>query len=62
MEQNSPPPSDTSAPKWEFWQDDEGKWRWKRVGENGETTTASEGYAMRVEAVNAARMVGYPGY
>lgn len=48
--------------KWEFYVDDNGKWRWRRTASNGNIVGAStQGYANRPDCVENARRHGYLG-
>ena len=48
---------------WEFYQDNAGDWRWRRLAPNGNIVGAStEGYKNRVDCVDNARRNGYRGF
>lgn len=48
--------------KWEFYQDSQGKWRWRRIAPNGRIVGAStEGYSNRQDCIDNARRNGYSG-
>ena len=47
---------------WEFYVDNNGKWRWRRVASNGRITGAScQGYANKSDCVENAIRNGYKG-
>lgn len=48
--------------KWEFYQDNNNKWRWRRVASNGRIVgSSSQGYVNKVACVDNARRHGYNG-
>ncbi len=48
--------------KWIFYQDDNGKWRWRRTSPNGRIVGASsQGYVNRSDCEENARRHGYKG-
>lgn len=48
--------------KWEFYKDNAGEWRWRRVASNGKIVGASsQGYVNRTDCVENARRNGYRG-
>jgi uncharacterized protein YegP (UPF0339 family) len=48
--------------KWEFYQDPQRMWRWRRIASNGRVVGAStEGYTTRQACVENARRNGYTG-
>jgi uncharacterized protein YegP (UPF0339 family) len=48
--------------KWEFYQDTDKKWRWRRVSSNGRVVGAStEGYSNKADCVANAKRNGYTG-
>jgi len=49
--------------RWEFYQDGQGKWRWRKLSTvNGQIVgSSSESFASRQNAVNNARIMGYQG-
>jgi uncharacterized protein YegP (UPF0339 family) len=48
--------------KWDFYQDNQKQWRWRRTASNGQIVGASsQGYANRVDCINNARRNGYTG-
>lgn len=48
--------------RWEFYQEGNGDWRWRRIALNGRIVAAStEGYRNRADAVANARRNGYAG-
>jgi uncharacterized protein YegP (UPF0339 family) len=52
----------TMNDKWEFYQDAQKLWRWRRIASNGRTVGASsEGYVNRTDCVNNAKRNGYTG-
>ena len=51
-----------SEDKWEFYVDNNGKWRWRRVASNGRITGAScQGYANKADCIDNAIRNGYAG-
>lgn len=51
-----------SQDTWTFYQDSQGKWRWRRTAGNGQIVGASsEGYNNRADCVANARRNGYTG-
>lgn len=47
---------------WEFYTDERGKWRWRRIASNGKITGASsQGYANKSDCIENARRNGYAG-
>lgn len=48
--------------KWEFYQDGQQQWRWRRTASNGRIVGASsQGYANKSDCVENARRNGYNG-
>ncbi|MFS4473558.1 YegP family protein [Chryseobacterium sp. T20] len=48
--------------KWEFYQDSETKWRWRRTASNGRIVGAStQGYVNKSDCIANARLNGYTG-
>jgi uncharacterized protein YegP (UPF0339 family) len=48
--------------KWEFYQDSEAKWRWRRTASNGRIVGAStQGYVNKSDCIANARLNGYTG-
>ena len=48
--------------KWEFYKDNKGEWRWRRVAPNGNIVGAStEGYKNKQDCIDNARRNGYKG-
>jgi uncharacterized protein YegP (UPF0339 family) len=48
--------------KWEFYQDNQGFWRWRRVASNGRIVGGStEGYYNKLDCINNAKRNGYAG-
>jgi len=46
--------------KWEFYKDEEGKWRWRRTASNGRIVGASsEGYENKLDCVGNAKRHGF---
>ena len=46
--------------KWEFYKDNEGKWRWRRIASNGRIVGASsEGYVNKLDCIANAKRHGY---
>jgi len=46
--------------KWEFYTDDKGAWRWRRIASNGRVVGASsEGYRNRADCIENAKRNGY---
>ncbi|MBO1318338.1 YegP family protein [Acanthopleuribacter pedis] len=49
-----------STDRWEFYKDNAGKWRWRRIAQNGQIVGSStEGYSNRVDCESNARRNGY---
>jgi uncharacterized protein YegP (UPF0339 family) len=47
---------------WEFYKDNEDKWRWRRIAPNANIVGASsQGYENRLDCVGNARRHGYEG-
>jgi uncharacterized protein YegP (UPF0339 family) len=47
---------------WEFYQDTENQWRWRRTARNGNIVgAASEGYANKADCEGNARRNGWEG-
>lgn len=47
---------------WQFYRDNQGYWRWRRVASNGRIVgAASEGYVNRSDAESNARRNGWNG-
>ncbi len=47
---------------WSFYQDTQGKWRWRRTAPNGKIVgSSSEGYENRSDCVANAQRNGYSG-
>jgi len=52
----------SSNDSWEFYQDSQRLWRWRRVASNGRIVGASsQGYVNRQDCVENARRNGYQG-
>lgn len=48
--------------KWEFYQDERGEWRWRRIASNGRIVGAStQGYVNKSDCIENARRHGYNG-
>ncbi|WGZ90029.1 MAG: DUF1508 domain-containing protein [Candidatus Thiocaldithrix dubininis] len=48
--------------KWEFYQDGNNKWRWRRIASNGRIVgSSSQGYVNRSDCIDNARRHGYDG-
>ena len=48
--------------KWEFYQDPNKEWRWRRIASNGRIVgSSSQGYVNRNDCVANARRNGYQG-
>jgi uncharacterized protein YegP (UPF0339 family) len=48
--------------KWEFYQDSQSKWRWRRTSPNGNIVGAStEGYVNKSDCIDNAKRNGYRG-
>lgn len=48
--------------KWEFYQDKQGLWRWRRIAPNGQIVGAStEGYKNKADCEANARRNGWSG-
>lgn len=48
--------------KWEFYKDNAGEWRWRKIASNGRIVGASsEGFSSRANAVYNAGLNGYQG-
>ncbi|HPS31445.1 MAG TPA: DUF1508 domain-containing protein [bacterium] len=48
--------------KWDFYKDNAGEWRWRRIASNGKIVGASsQGYVNRTDCVENARRNGYKG-
>jgi uncharacterized protein YegP (UPF0339 family) len=48
--------------KWEFYTDDKGEWRWRRIAPNSREVGAStEGYKNRADCESNARRNGWEG-
>lgn len=48
--------------KWEFYQDANGDWRWRRIAPNGQIVgSSSEGYKNKSDCIANARRHGYTG-
>lgn len=46
--------------KWEFYHDNAGKWRWRRLAANGDIVGAStQGYVNRADCLENAKRNGY---
>jgi len=59
MEDN---PMSSSTDKWEFYQDSQHKWRWRRTASNGKIVGAStEGYDNKADCQANARRHGWSG-
>ena len=51
-----------AADKWEFYKDNNGEWRWRRIAPNGKIVGASaEGYKNKADCEANARRNGWPG-
>ena len=47
---------------WDFYKDNEDKWRWRRTSSNGRIVgSSSQGYANKSDCVENARRHGYNG-
>lgn len=48
--------------KWEFYQDSQNEWRWRRTAPNGKIVGASsQGYVTKADCVENALRNGYSG-
>jgi uncharacterized protein YegP (UPF0339 family) len=48
--------------KWDFYKDDNGKWRWRRTASNGKIVgSSSQGYVNRSDCMDNAIKHGYDG-
>jgi len=48
--------------RWEFYKDNRGEWRWRRIAPNGKIVGASsEGYKNKADCIANARRHGYKG-
>lgn len=46
--------------KWEFYKDDKGEWRWRRISPNGNIIGASsQGYVNKSDCIDNAKRNGY---
>lgn len=51
-----------SDDKWEFYKDNAGEWRWRRIARNGQVVGAChEGYTTKQNCIENARRHGYKG-
>lgn len=51
-----------NSDRWEFYQDGQHQWRWRRIASNGRIVGASsQGYANKSDCVENARRNGYNG-
>ena len=52
----------SSNDKWEFYQDSQDLWRWRRIAPNGRIVgSSSEGYKNKIDCIYNARRNGYTG-
>lgn len=48
--------------KWEFYQDTEREWRWRRIASNGRIVgSSSQGYKNKQDCIDNAKRNGYLG-